>query len=60
MKRGDIDEYTRADDRIVATKWKDNKCVTLVQRYKCYMGGVDNVDQMLEYYRTFFKTKKWT
>ena len=32
----------------------------VVQRYNSYMGCVDIVDQMLEYYRTFFKTKKWT
>lgn len=29
-------------------------------KYNQHMGGVDVLDQQMEYYRTFIKTKKWT
>ncbi|GBP73809.1 PiggyBac transposable element-derived protein 3 [Eumeta japonica] len=32
----------------------------IVQNYNKFMGGVDVLDQQMEYYRTFIKTKKWT
>lgn len=49
------------------TRW-DKKQKTYVQvtaprvilNYNKYMGGVDVLDQLIEYYRTFQKTKKWT
>lgn len=48
-------------------RW-DKKSKTFVQvtapdivlNYNQNMGGVDVLDQLLEYYRTFQKTKKWT
>lgn len=36
------------------------KCPNVVRTYNQKMGGVDICDQMIEYYRTFFKTRKWT
>lgn len=32
----------------------------IIQQYNQHMGGVDILDQQMEYYRTFIKTKKWT
>lgn len=32
----------------------------VIQNYNKYMGGVDVLDQQIEYYRTFIKTRKWT
>lgn len=32
----------------------------IIQNYNKYMGGVDVLDQQVEYYRTFIKTRKWT
>ncbi|KAK2720891.1 hypothetical protein QYM36_004694 [Artemia franciscana] len=32
----------------------------VVSLYNQYMGGVDKMDQMLSYYRTFIRSKKWT
>ncbi|CAK1578319.1 unnamed protein product [Parnassius mnemosyne] len=32
----------------------------VVEHYNQHMGGVDVLDQQMEYYRTFIKTKKWT
>ncbi|KAJ0170540.1 hypothetical protein K1T71_013911 [Dendrolimus kikuchii] len=32
----------------------------VIERYNQHMGGVDVLDQQMEYYRTFIKTKKWT
>lgn len=32
----------------------------IVSSYNSFMGGVDVLDQSMEYYRTFMKTRKWT
>lgn len=32
----------------------------VIERYNQHMGGVDVLDQQMEYYRTFIKTNKWT
>lgn len=32
----------------------------IVTSYNAFMGGVDVLDQSMEYYRTFMKTRKWT
>ncbi|KAK2710883.1 hypothetical protein QYM36_012153 [Artemia franciscana] len=32
----------------------------VVSLYNQYMGGVDKMDQMLSYYQTFIRSKKWT
>lgn len=36
------------------------KAPEIVTNYNKHMGGVDVLDQLLEYYRTFIKTRKWT
>lgn len=41
-------------------KYKDVTCPKVVNMYNQKMGGVDLTDQMMEYYRSFFKTRKWT
>lgn len=40
--------------------FKDISCPNVVRMYNQKMGGVDITDQMMEYYRSFFKTRKWT
>ncbi|XP_025407300.1 piggyBac transposable element-derived protein 3-like [Sipha flava] len=32
----------------------------IVTAYNASMGGVDNIDQLISYYRTFIRSKKWT
>lgn len=32
----------------------------VVRKYNHAMGGVDLLDQLMSYYRTFIKSKKWT
>lgn len=39
---------------------KEIPCPSIVWNYNQKMGGVDILDQMLEYYRTFIRTRKWT
>ncbi|GBP23682.1 PiggyBac transposable element-derived protein 3 [Eumeta japonica] len=45
---------------------KKNKCYIdvdapkIVTTYNSFMGGVDVLDQSIEYYRSFIKTQKWT
>ncbi|XP_053600445.1 piggyBac transposable element-derived protein 3-like [Plodia interpunctella] len=46
------DKQTRSYIDVTAPK--------IVTNYNSYMGGVDILDQMMEYYRTFIKTNKWT
>lgn len=38
----------------------DVPCPAIVRHYNKYMGGVDVFNQQMEYYRTFFRTRKWT
>lgn len=35
-------------------------CPAVVYDYNDHMNGVDVIDQMMEYYRLFFQTRKWT
>lgn len=51
----------------VVKRWDKSKkerievpCPNVVKLYNERMGGVDIFDQMMEYYRTYFRTKKWT
>jgi len=41
-------------------KYIEVPCPAVVQNYNANMGGVDVVDQMIEYYRMYHKTRKWT
>lgn len=43
-----------------SNSYKDVSCPAVVSMYNQNMGGVDVLDQGMEYYRTYFKTKKWT
>lgn len=46
------DKQTKSYKNITAPK--------VITNYNSHMGGVDVLDQMMEYYRAFIKTKKWT
>lgn len=38
----------------------DVSCPAIVKNYNAFMGGVDTCDQMMENYRTWIKSRKWT
>jgi hypothetical protein len=40
-------------------KYIDVQIPNMISKYNEKMGGVDHFDQMMEYYRTWLKTKKW-
>ncbi|XP_052737981.1 piggyBac transposable element-derived protein 3-like [Bicyclus anynana] len=58
---------TSADDTVFLKRW-DKSCTGYIDvsapktiaNYNRHMGGVDILDQSMEYYRTFIKTRKWT
>lgn len=58
---------TSADDTTFVKRWDRNSACFIdvsapktIANYNRYMGGVDILDQSMEYYRTFIKTRKWT
>nr|XP_037877072.1 piggyBac transposable element-derived protein 3-like [Bombyx mori] len=58
---------TSADDTTFVQRWNKNisaftdvTAPKIIANYNRYMGGVDILDQSMEYYRTFMKTRKWT
>jgi len=58
---------TSADDTTYVKRWDKNTsnfvdvpAPKTIANYNKYMGGVDILDQSMEYYRTFMKTRKWT
>lgn len=58
---------TSGDDFCLIKRWDkimsaytDVTCPKVIANYNKNMGGVDILDQSIEYYRTFIKTKKWT
>ncbi|KAL4113766.1 hypothetical protein QTP88_017339 [Uroleucon formosanum] len=40
-------------------KYIDVQIPNMISKYNEKMGGVDHFDQMIEYYRTWLKTRKW-
>lgn len=89
--RGASDQCISRDEKVILTKWYDNKSVNMgsnfigigstdrakrfdkkthtyveidrpevIKLYNENMGGVDLLDQMLQYYRIFIRSKKWT
>lgn len=62
-----ISNCTGADQTSLVKRWdKANKtfvdvpCPKIISNYNSHMGGVDVLDQLIEYYRAYIKTKKWT
>lgn len=62
-----ISNCTGADDTIQIKRWDkirkgyvDVPCPKIISNYNKNMGGVDVLDQQMEYYRAFIKTRKWT
>lgn len=53
-----LSEVQRWDKKTKTTK--SVSCPNVVSMYNRCMGGVDIFDQLMEYYRTYIKTKKWT
>lgn len=58
---------TSADETIFVKRWDKNisaftdvAAPRTIANYNKHMGGVDILDQSMEYYRTFMKTRKWT
>lgn len=58
---------TSGDDTTVVRRWNKNisaftdvTAPKIIANYNKHMGGVDILDQSMEYYRTFMKTRKWT
>lgn len=62
-----VSNCTGADQTDFVKRWdkqtksyKDITAPRIITNYNNHMGGVDVLDQMMEYYRAFIKTKKWT
>lgn len=62
-----VSNCTGAENKTSVKRWDkrsrsyiDISAPKIVQNYNMHMGGVDVLDQLMEYYRTFIKTKKWT
>lgn len=51
----DVKRWSKKDNQFI-----DVPCPPVVVNYNKCMGGVDVFNQLMEYYRTFFKTRKWT
>jgi hypothetical protein len=56
---------TSADDLTSVRRWDKSRgafigitAPNIIDRYNKHMGGVDVLDQSIEYYRTFMKTRK--
>lgn len=56
-----------AEPRTQVSRWDKKRkryievsCPAIVKNYNTFMGGVDVCDQMMEAYRTWRKTRKWT
>lgn len=56
-----------AEPRTQVSRWEKKRkqyiqvsCPAIVKNYNTYMGGVDVCDQMMENYRTWRKSRKWT
>ncbi|CAK1599208.1 unnamed protein product [Parnassius mnemosyne] len=74
IQRGESQQFV-CDDMVVI-KWMETTFVkrwdkstsvfmdisapNTITNYNRHMGGVDILDQSMEYYRTFMKTRKWT
>lgn len=55
------------EPRTEVSRWDKNKkvytqvsCPAIVKNYNSFMGGIDICDQLMETYRTWRKTRKWT
>lgn len=62
-----ISNCTGSDNISTVKRWDKNSkcyvdvsCPKVISNYNCNMGGVDVLDQQMEYYRAFIKTRKWT
>lgn len=50
-----VERWSKPERRYI-----DVTCPSSIARYNQCMGGVDTCDQMIELYRVWFKTRKWT
>lgn len=62
-----VSNCTSADEIVKVKRWDkkmksyiDVTMPKVIDNYNKNMGGVDVLDQSMEYYRTFIKTRKWT
>ncbi len=62
----EVERWAKTDPDSTTTNAKAKKerkkfpCPAVIDHYNKKMGGVDVLDQLMEYYRTFIKTRKWT
>lgn len=55
---GNVDYVERWDKKF--QKYDTVERPEIIQRYNKSMGGVGKIDQLIDYYRIFLKSKKWT
>ena len=57
----EVERWSKPYDASTTRKeWKKFPCPDVIHNYNQKMGGVDVLDQLMEYYRTFIRTRKWT